>query len=79
METQKENDMLLLERHTKQLMEHFETIQIFATRHKPGDAEGSTMTADYGNGNWFARYGQIALWIDNQNLYGEIEPPGELT
>ena len=77
METQKDNDMLLLERHTKQLMEHFDTVQIFATRHRPGDAEGSTITADFGNGNWFARYGQIILWSENQTLLGEKEE-GEL-
>ena len=72
-ETQKDNDMALLERHTKQLMEHFDTVQIFVTRHRPGDAEGDTITADFGNGNWFARFGQIILWTENQTLMGEKE------
>ena len=74
MENQKDNDITLLERHTKQLMEHFDTIQIFATRHRPGGNEGSTITAHFGNGNWFARYGQIELWVQNQTLIGEKNP-----
>lgn len=70
-EIQKDKDLSLLERHTKQLMEHFDTVQIFATRHRLGENEGSTITAHFGNGNWFARYGQVLLWVDNQTLIGE--------
>lgn len=68
--TQKDSDLSLLERHTKQLMEHFDSVHIFCTRH---DGTEGTLNADYGNGNWYARYGQIELWIQNQTLIREKE------
>jgi len=70
-EIQKDKDLDLLERHTKQLMEHFDTVQIFCTKHNGG--EDRTVTAHFGNGNWFARYGQIELWLQDQTLTGEKE------
>ena len=42
-EIQKDKDLELLERHTKQLMEHFDTVQIFCTKHDGGDT--GTITA----------------------------------
>jgi len=50
----------LLDSHVAQLMEHFDTVQIFVTKYKPD------RTTDYvsrGSGNWFARKGQIGEWI----------------
>lgn len=61
---QEEIDMKLLENHANQLMEHFDTVQIFATRNCP--SEGGTVDCQMGKGNWFARYGQIGLWLDRQ-------------
>lgn len=43
------------------LIEHFDTVQIFATRHM-GD-EGTAQVAR-GRGNWFARKGQVEEWLD---------------
>jgi hypothetical protein len=48
------------------LMEHFDTVQVFATkveRHKDPD---STINSTWGRGNWFARYGQIKTWLDRK-------------
>lgn len=56
------HDMALLERAANQLGEHFDTVQIFVTRHSPVE-EGGTINADWGTGNWFARYGQIHDWL----------------
>ena len=56
--------MSILERHVKQIMEHFDTVQIFVTKHNGHDQ--STAVEHFGNGNWYARYGQIELWLQNQ-------------
>lgn len=58
---QREFDVNLLKKHSEQLSEHFDTIQIFATRHMPAELNG-TRTVEYGSGNWYARYGQAKLW-----------------
>lgn len=44
------------------LGEHFDTVQIFCTRHDSGQV-GGTITLCLGVGNWYARYGQIANWM----------------
>lgn len=44
------------------LAEHFDSVQIFATRHEAGEL-ASTLNVDVGVGNWFARYGQVASWL----------------
>ena len=53
-----EDDMELLDWHVAKLMEHFETCQIFCTRHTPRQ----TVSANTGAGNWYAREGQISEW-----------------
>lgn len=45
-----------------QLGEHFDTVQIFCTRHEQGE-ECGTVNVAYGVGNWFARRGQVGEWI----------------
>ncbi len=54
-------ELALLEKHAQDLGEHFDSVQIFATRHDA--SEGGTINLSYGSGNWFARYGQVADWI----------------
>jgi hypothetical protein len=44
------------------LMEHFDSVQIFANRHECGKENG-TVNVSLGGGNWFARYGQVHEWI----------------
>jgi hypothetical protein len=46
-------------------MEHFDTVQIFATRHV--DSETGTVGAQHGEGNWYARRGQVAEWLVKQD------------
>lgn len=48
-----------------QLIEHFDTVQIFCTRHESGERDGTTHISR-GNGNWFARYGQIKDWVTTE-------------
>ena len=47
------------------LMEHFDTVQIFATRHVDDDT--GTVSVQWGGGNWFARRGQIGEWVLKQD------------
>ena len=61
-----EEEMDMLKQHTNQLAEHFDTVQIFVTRHAAGELDG-TVNANYGAGNWFTRYGQICTWMTKAN------------
>lgn len=56
-------DTELVQRAAEQLGEHFDTVQIFVSRHMPAEADG-TFTTQWGVGNWFARAGQIAEWVN---------------
>jgi len=56
------------------LMKHFDTVQVFATRVEVQDGKKVTVGAAYGDGNWYARTGQVRSWIDT---YGWEDP--ELT
>lgn len=61
-EEQRKEDLERLKQHTQQLSEHFDTVQIFVTRHMPAELNG-TRVVNYGSGNWYARYGQVSLWL----------------
>lgn len=45
------------------LSEHFDTVQIFVTRH---DGNVGTASTIMGIGNWFARVGQARDWLVEQ-------------
>ena len=55
-----EEGLLPLKRACALLRKHFEHVQVFAQR-SAGD--GATRTAQYGEGNWYARYGQVREWL----------------
>lgn len=57
-------DLEMLRKHAGMLSEHFETVQIFATKLVP---DGGTITVSQGSGNWYARYGQIKEWCVKQD------------
>lgn len=57
-----DTDIKLIEEALNSLGEHFDTVQIFTTRHVPY-TEGGTRSAALGVGNWYARYGQVAEWL----------------
>lgn len=52
-------DMEQVDRAIAQLMEHFDTVQIFVTRQ---ETDG-TVNCNQGSGNWFARRGQVEDWL----------------
>jgi hypothetical protein len=62
-------DLRLLKDHTSKLMEKFDTVMIFTTRHEPGT--GGTVHAQWGSGNWYARYGQVREWLLREEKISE--------
>lgn len=55
-----DEDFVRLDRILAQLSEHYDSVQIVATRHT-GD---KTIRVDRGTGNWFSRYGAVQLWVE---------------
>jgi len=66
-----ERDLKIIEQHLCQLGEHFDSVQIFATRHDP--EAGGTVNAQMGSGNWFTRYGQVREWIIKEDARARAE------
>lgn len=62
MSEQKDEDLDRVKRACETLGEHFDTVQIFVTRHEPGIEDG-TINITWSEGNWFARYGQVREWL----------------
>lgn len=58
---QKAFDRELVTKHIRALMEHFDTVQIFVSRHMPAEEDGTITLAD-GGGHWLARRGQVRDW-----------------
>lgn len=65
-EQQNQHDLAIVKRFAEALGEHFDTVQIFVTRHESG-TYGGTLNINYGVGNWPARYGQVSHWMLKQN------------
>jgi len=63
----RETELAIVKSHANQLAEHFESVQIFVTRHI-GDVQG-TVRINYGSGNAFARYGQVRQWLIQEDAY----------
>lgn len=61
MSDEKESAVSLVRKCLNELGEHYDTVQIFATRHEAG--KDGTVNVQLGVGNWFARYGQIITWV----------------
>lgn len=64
-ESAEDRDMALVREACKALSGHFDTVQIFCTRVSP--REDGTVNVHQGEGNWFARYGQVAHWVKLQD------------
>jgi hypothetical protein len=61
-EAQNKRLMAMVESKAKELSEVFDTVHIFCQTHQGGD-DGGTLRFSTGEGNWFARYGQIRHWL----------------
>jgi hypothetical protein len=53
----------LIDAALKTLSEHFDGVQIFATRY---ESDGNTLNIARGHGNFFARYGHVQEWVIGQ-------------
>jgi len=56
---QRELDLQLVKDAVKTLDKYFDTVQIFCSRH----ISNETHFVQDGVGNWYARYGQIGVWL----------------
>lgn len=55
----------IVQRKVHELLEHFDNVQIFvSTLQKPS---GETASFQMGGGNWHARRGQIAEWMEQED------------
>lgn len=59
-----DENLAVVKRHVAMLMEHFDSVQVFAT--KSNDEDETTFSVNYGSGNWYARYGQVQEWMVQQ-------------
>lgn len=50
-----------------QLAEHFDSVQIFVTRHRGEDS--ITQNMEVGRGNFYARLGHIRDWLNMQDEF----------
>ena len=70
---EEERDLNMVKNHVAALAEHFDTVEVFCTRHE-GNAVGTTAVA-WGAGNWFARLGQIRAWMRHREAEPEFDEP----
>jgi hypothetical protein len=61
-EKDKKSDLAKVEACALQLGEHFDAVQIFASRHEPTELAG-TRFVTFGVGNWYTRYGLTREWV----------------
>lgn len=63
-EDEARHDYKVLDSFLAQLMEHFDTVQIVATKHCT--ERDASIKRQRGDGNWYARYGSVKEWINDQ-------------
>lgn len=71
-----DHDLEIVREAIDRLMEHFDSVQIFATRYE-SDNDGNTVSVKMGSGNWFSRYGVIHEWLERCNETARCEVRGE--
>lgn len=65
MNQRSERDQKILRSHAAQLMEHFDSVQIVVTRFD-SDVQ-QTFKGNQGCGNWYANFGAVKEWLEEQN------------
>lgn len=61
-----DREMAFVRTHLDALAEHFDCVQLFATRCETGELDG-TVTIQMGAGNWYTRYGHVREWLIKQD------------
>lgn len=65
---QPEKDLEFLKNKVAHLMEHFDSVQVFATK-TDHDAH-ETRLYDCGRGDWYARFGAAKMWVKTEEGKG---------
>lgn len=60
-----ESDRKIVNEAADRLMEHFDSVRIFVTRHRGDTEESQGYTT--GGGNFYAQAGQVSEWVVTQN------------
>ena len=63
-EEEGKRDLKMVQDTIQVLRQRFDTVQIFCSRH---ESAGGTTMIHWGDGNYFARYGQAQLWLMRQD------------
>jgi hypothetical protein len=69
-------DLNRIKQAVQALYEHFDTVQVFATR--CADNGSDTVHCNYGTGNWFARFGHVKSFVNDTEkgyILGEAAKP----
>lgn len=70
-----ERDQAILRNHVAMLAEHFDTVQIVATK---SVQDNGTRRHTEGAGNWYARYGSVKEWITREEHRERVQVTKEL-
>ena len=60
-----EQRLKVVDRAVSQLMEHFDSVRIFVTKHD--NQTGMTGSTSRGNGNFYSQFGQVTEWMSSQD------------
>lgn len=66
MSSMKDEDVERVRKACEALGENYDSVQIFVTRHEPGELDG-TVNLNWGAGNYFTRSGQVREWLVKQD------------
>lgn len=62
-----EGDKRMVDEVRDKLLEHFDSVRIFVSRHDGSSAQ--TVSYETGGGNFYAQLGQVAEWLAIQDQY----------
>lgn len=65
---QPKKDIEFLKDNVARMMEHFDSVQVFAT--KVDSENKDTKMYECGRGNWFSRFGVVSLWFKTEQDKG---------
>ena len=65
-DNQRDKKMELIKNQVRVLMNSFDTVQIFCTKHEGGE-DSQTFEYNSGDGNFMARYGQVRAWMIHED------------
>jgi hypothetical protein len=65
-----DDDVTRIRKAVDLLMEHFEAVQVFASKVKD---DGDTVSLQVGRGNMFAREGHVRDWLEEQREFTRMK------